>query len=351
MAVKPVNRLAIKVRDKPIRLRRSGEPRINHKDLVVMTVAGQIAHPVSTSSPYRIGQDGIPRILPGTGGVVTNFRIGDRCVGLQADHIEPGVSIKNYMRSSSANKDGENLALNTYACVGNIATVLDGPCKHKKGLVTGKHGGVNHVLIDFPSKVLRALRIGDKIQINAYGVGLRLLDHPTITVWNCDPRLLIKWGVQSKPPSLLVPVTHMIPAGLMGSGLGRNNALRGDYDIQLSNPEINRKLKLNTLRFGDFVAIVDADTRYGRSFQKGFITIGIIVHSDSTVSGHGPGVVTLFSGEGRFIEPVKDLQANLATVMGIKDLPKPTAHPTLLQQESNSTARRLAKKQGLINFQ
>jgi hypothetical protein len=196
--------------------------------------------------------------------------------------------------------------------------------------------------------VLRALRIGDKIQINAYGLGLHLLDHPEITVWNCDPRLLNKWGVQSKPPKLYVPVTHSIPAGLMGSGLGRNNALRGDYDIQLSNPEINRKLKLNTLRFGDFIAIIDADTRYGRSFQKGFITIGIVVHSDSTVSGHGPGVVTLFSGYSHFIEPIKDVQANLAAVMGIKTLPKPTAHQTLLQKDAKSTALQLEKKQGMV---
>lgn len=321
---------------------------MNHKDLVVLTVAGQIAHPVSKPSPYRIGQDGIPRILPGTGGVVPNFRIGDRCVGLQADHIEPGVSLKNYVRSASADKNGENLALNTYACVGNIATVLDGPCKHKEGLVTGKHGGVNHVLIDFPTKVLQQLRVGDKIQINAFGLGLHFLDHPEITVWNCDPRLLGKWGVQSKLPKLYVPVTHIIPAGLMGSGLGRSNALRGDYNIQLSNPEINRKLKLNTLRFGDFVAIIDADTRYGRSFKKGFITVGIVVHSDSTVSGHGPGVVSLFSGDTRFISPQKDIQANLAIVMGIKDLPKPVTHPTLLQKDAKSTALQLEKKARLV---
>jgi hypothetical protein len=139
MAVKLIKNQAVKFRKKPLRFRRTGEPRTNHKDLVVLTVSGQIAHPVSKPSPYRIGQDGIPRILPGTGGVVPNFRIGDRCVGLQADHIEPGVSIKHYARSSGAGKDGENLALNSYACVGNIATVLDGPCKGKKGLVTGKH--------------------------------------------------------------------------------------------------------------------------------------------------------------------------------------------------------------------
>ncbi len=333
MAINSVKEQSINFKGQSLNLRRAGEPKINGADLVVLTVVGQIAHPVSKSSPYRIGQDGIPRILPGTGGIVINYRIGDRCVGLQADHIEPGVSIKNYARSSGADKDGENLALNTYACVGNIATVLDGPCKGKKGLVTGKHGGVNHVLIDFPEQVLRKLRIGDKIQINSYGVGLRLLEHSKITVWNCDPRLLSKWGVQSKLSRLYVPVTHIIPAGLMGSGLGRNNALRGDYDIQLTDPEINRRLKLNTLRFGDFVAIIDADTRYGRSFQQGFVTIGIVVHSDSTVSGHGPGVVTLFSGESKFFKLLQDKLANLAVVMGIKELSSPTAHKTLLQKD------------------
>lgn len=333
MVVKLINQAA-RLRDKPMGFRRFSEPRTNRKDLVILTVAGQIAHPVSKSSPYRIGQDGIPRILPGSGGIVLNFRIGDRCVGLQADHVEPGVSIKNFTRTSGTDKDGGNLALNTYACVGNLATILDGPCKDKKGLVTGKHGGVNHVLIDFPTKVLQQLRIGDKIQINAYGVGLRLADHPAITVWNCDPRLLNKWGVQSKPPQLYVPVSHLIPAGLMGSGLGRNNALRGDCDIQLSNPVINRRLKLDTLRFGDFVAIIDADTRYGRTFKKGFTTIGIVVHSDSTVSGHGPGVVTLFSGESQFITPLRDSQANLAIVMGIRNLPRPTAQKTTLQKDN-----------------
>ena len=81
MAVKSIKNQAVKLRDKPIGFRRPGEPRLNQKDLVVLTVAGQIAHPVSKSSPYRIDRDGIPRILPGTGGIVTNFRIGDRCVG------------------------------------------------------------------------------------------------------------------------------------------------------------------------------------------------------------------------------------------------------------------------------
>ncbi|MFM6059625.1 MAG: DUF4438 domain-containing protein, partial [Microcystis aeruginosa] len=48
--------------------------RINQPDLVMVAVAGQIAHPVGQANPYRIGHDGIPRILPATGGVVLNQR-------------------------------------------------------------------------------------------------------------------------------------------------------------------------------------------------------------------------------------------------------------------------------------
>ena len=72
-------------------------PRLNLRDLVVVTVAGQIAHPVGRA-PYRIGYDGVPRVLPATGGIVLNHRIGDRCVGLAGDHIEPGAALHNNNR-------------------------------------------------------------------------------------------------------------------------------------------------------------------------------------------------------------------------------------------------------------
>jgi hypothetical protein len=54
---------------------------------------GQIAHPVGAGNPYRIGNDGVPRVLPATGGIVLNHRVGDRCVGLMGNHIEPGVAL------------------------------------------------------------------------------------------------------------------------------------------------------------------------------------------------------------------------------------------------------------------
>jgi hypothetical protein len=61
-------------------------------------------------------------------------------------------------------RDGPNNALLTYACVGNSARVISGPATGRLGLVTGKHGGVNHVMVDFPTSVLHRLRIRDRIQ-------------------------------------------------------------------------------------------------------------------------------------------------------------------------------------------
>ena len=70
-------------------------PRTNVSRLVASSVAGQVSHPVVRVSPYRIGRDGVLRLLPGSGGIVLNRRVGDRAVGLAADHMEAGVSIHN----------------------------------------------------------------------------------------------------------------------------------------------------------------------------------------------------------------------------------------------------------------
>jgi hypothetical protein len=317
--------------EKRIMVRKAGVPGQNSGDLVMMTVSGQVAHPIGSASPYRIGHDGVARIIPGSGGVVINHRIGDRCVGLAGDHVEPAVSLHNNKSEIVGSKNAPNLALLTYACVGNVAQVVDGPCNGKLGCVTGKHGGVAHLLIDFPTAVLKRLRIGDPIQIYSCGLGLRLLDHPQVSVFSCSPRLINAWGLRSIPPKLQAPVTHLVPASIMGSGIGKSNAVRGDYDIQLFDSTIRKKYRLDTLRFGDFVAIIHGDTRYGRAYRTGTITIGIIVHSDSTVSGHGPGVMTLLTAGRRYIEPVHDKNANLAFVLGIRKLSPTKSYRPLVQ--------------------
>jgi Domain of unknown function (DUF4438) len=203
--------------------RRDQTPRINHPDLVMVAVAGQIAHPIGRANPYRIGHDGTPRVLPASGGIALNQRIGDRCIGLAGDHIEPGVALHNNQREVVGPRNGPNQPLITYACVGNRAKIISGSCNGKWGLVTGKHGGVDHVLVDFPATILQRLNIGDRIQIYACGLGLRLLDYPNITVSNCSPALLKRWGIREQGNQLQVPVTHLVPATIMGSGLGKNS--------------------------------------------------------------------------------------------------------------------------------
>lgn len=319
--------------------RPSGAPRINAAELIVMTVSGKVAHPTRGKSVYRIGQDGIPRVLPGTGGVVLNHRVGDRCVGLAADHVEPGVSIRNDDSPVTGEKDAYNLALNTYACVGNSVLVLDGPCRDKRGVVTGKHGGVNHVLADFPGSVLTRLRIGDRLQIYAQGVGLRLIDHPGIHVHNCSPRLIRAWGLRDAGRRVRVPVTHLIPAGIMGSGIGRNNTVLGDYDIQLFDQQARRRHGLGSLRIGDMVAIVGADNRFGRAYHQDYLSIGIVVHGDSSVSGHGPGVVTLLTGEARYLEPFRDRHANMALMLRLRRPQAPRSQPTLIDRQRRDAPR------------
>lgn len=309
-----------------------GHLRTNENELVMTTVAGEIAHPADKVDPHRIGQDGGLRILPGIGGIKPNLRIGDLCIGLAGDHLEPGAAIKNYRNAPGKVKDAFNLALNTYSCVGNRAQVISGPCAGARGIVTGKHGGIDHVLLDFPYSVLKRLCIGDKVQIYACGVGLRLLHFPQVTLFNCDPRLLKRWGVRANQGVLNVPVTHRVPARVMGSGLGHGSVQRGDYDIQLFDPAFSRKYRLNSLRFGDFIAIENADVRHGRAFHTGFVTFGVVVHGDSTVSGHGPGVVSLICGPQKQCKALRDAKANLAEVMGIRSAATPRHRATLIQK-------------------
>ncbi|MCF8205104.1 MAG: DUF4438 domain-containing protein [Methylotenera sp.] len=317
----------------------AGGPRLNHDELVAVTVQGQIAHPVGRATPYRIGYDGVPRVLPGTGGIVLNRRIGDLCVGLAGDHIEPGVALHNNSREVIGPRDGPNNALITYACVGNRATVLSGLARGQQGWVTGKHGGVNHVLVDFPTAVLQRLAIGDRIGITSIGQGLRLPQHPRIELMNCAPGLIARWGIAARDGRLYVPITHEVPARLMGSGLGKNTAWRGDYDIQLADRAARERYRLGSLRFGDFVAITDADTRRGPVMREGRVTIGVIVHGDSTVSGHGPGVTPLLTGPAELLRPRHDPNANLAAVLGVRQPVPPQERLTLAERDRRLRCR------------
>ena len=292
--------------------------RTNVEKLVMISVVGEISSPVFWGSPYRISADGVPIVLPGVGGVTYNVRVGDPATGWEADHVEPGVSIQNKEKDERF-PGGANMALNVLACVGNTAVVVSESAKGAEGVVTGKHGGIEHVLVDFPLETLEKLLIGDKILIKAFGVGLKLLDYSDVRVMNLSPQFLEAIDPQPRRDKLEVPVTHVIPAAVMGSGLGANQAHSGDYDIQLFDDNVKKEYGLEDLRLGDLVAIQDADHSYGRIYKQGAITVGIVVHSDCVVSGHGPGVTTLFTSTNGKIVPRIDSDANIARLLKLRD--------------------------------
>jgi len=291
--------------------------RTNADKLVKISVMGEVSSPIFARSAYRISADGKPMVLPGVGGITYNIRVGDLATGWMADHVEPGVSIKNKEKSDRF-PGGANMALNILACVGNEAKVVSGDAKGAKGVVTGKHGGIEHVLVDFPPSVMEKLLIGDKILIKAFGVGLQLLDYPDIKVMNMDPRFLEAIDPQPNGDKLEIPVTHIIPAAVMGSGLGADQTYSGDYDIQLFDKSTVKKYGLEDLRLGDLVAIQNADHSYGRIYREGAISVGIVVHSDCIISGHGPGVTTLFTSSNGKIIPRIDPNANIAKLLKLR---------------------------------
>jgi len=208
----------------------------------------------------------------------------------------------------------------TSACIGNVARVITGPRRGARGIVTGKHAGGNHVLVDFDTRTLCNLNIGDRVQIYSRGLGLDCLDYPDIAVRNCCPGLLRRWNQTPRGSTLEVRVTHVVPAAILGSGLGANAASRGDVDIELLDPVVRRRFDLAALRFGDLVCVRDADSRFGFSWSKGRVSIGVIAHSDSTVSGHGPGVAALLTGPASRFRPVFDRKANIAALFNRRSL-------------------------------
>ncbi|RMG67717.1 MAG: DUF4438 domain-containing protein [Calditrichaeota bacterium] len=276
-----------------------------------MAVVGEISHPTLRKTGYVVTAEGKVAVYPSVGGITYNQRIGDSAVDLMADHVEPGVSIRN--TSPGFGEYSANSALNVLSCVGNRARVISGDAKGAIGYVTGKHGGIDHVMVDFPADVLEKLVIGDRILVEAWGVGLQLTElHPQVLVMNLDPDLLERLPVQrSNDGYLEIGVTHQIPAQVMGSGLGQSSAYSGDYDIQMFDQGVVERLGLNRLRFGDLVAIQDSDASHGWIYREGAITVGVVAHSCSVVSGHGPGVTTLFTSPSGKIRPKIDPEANL----------------------------------------
>jgi len=281
----------------------------------MLSVLGAISHPrVQLKNPYLVDPAGGIHVLPGTGGITYNVAVGDSAFAVVGDHVEPGVSIT----LDEGERGGQSLgALSVLTCIGNEARVTSGAAANARGVVTGKHGGVEHVLIDFPRATLEKLAIGDHVQIKAFGQGLALDDLPDVQVMNLDPDLLQKMGIVRGKGGLVVPVTHVIPSSIMGSGIGSRHSWSGDYDIQCAVEGAIERHKLHDLRLGDVIAIRDADCRFGRSIRMGALSIGVVVHASCVLSGHGPGVTVVMTTVKKVIAPKITRGANIARYLGL----------------------------------
>ena len=272
--------------------------------LPIQSVQGKIYHPV-LGCPYIAGRDGSARILTTSGGIVYNVKLGDNCMKWAADHLEPGVSLKNDTKE-------ENEALNLFACIGNEASAVSGEAKGAKGFVTGKHGGIDHVLVYFPHNDLLKMAVEDSVLIKAVGQGLAIDGFPDVLCCNVAPDLLIKLGIEEKNGLLEIPVAFEIPPELTGSGIGSITSFSGDFDITTGDRQAVESLNLQELRFGDIVLVRDLDSSYGHEYVKGAVTIGVVVHGDSVGLGHGPGVTAILTCKRGKIKGRLTQDANIA---------------------------------------
>ncbi|MBD3287129.1 DUF4438 domain-containing protein [candidate division WOR-3 bacterium] len=286
----------------------------NSNRVVKLSVQGKVAYP-SGSRRFNVDADGRPFIAPSIGGISYNVKVGDPAFGWAGDHVEPGVST---LVDEEKRYNFATTSYHFYSCVGNEAIVVSGDAKKKRGVVTGHHGGAEHVMIDFADEVLEKLTMEDKFLVRGWGQGLELVDYPDIHLTNLDPNLLGKIKIKETGDGRIeVPVAAVVPGHLMGSGVGSLSMGTGDYDIMTTDREEIAELGLDKMLFGDFVAITDHDNTYGRSWRRGAVTIGVIIHSDCYLAGHGPGVTTLISSAKPLIIPRIDKRANIAKILKI----------------------------------
>ena len=285
----------------------------NVTQLVKISVLGEIANPAMPglpASPYLVSADGEPMIVPAFGGIVYNVKLGDRALGWAGELIQPGVSIK-----ASGNA---NTALGVFACLGNKARVVSGAASGATGMVTGKSGRfAEHVICHFDDAVLEKMAPGDKVQVQAHGVGLQLAEFPDIQFKSCSPALLEALSPDvSGEGKLVVPVKGVVPSVLAGAGAGLGSE-NGALNLQTSDPVLFAEAGLADLRFGDLVAVADWDSRYGHGYLRGAMAIGVVCQGGSFRSGYGPGIAVIMTSKAPVIQPVVTGGANIRELLQI----------------------------------
>jgi hypothetical protein len=167
------------------------------------------------------------------------------------------------------------------------------------------------MLADFDPEAMDRLCVDDWVLVKARGRGLRFTDYPEIHVTNASPEFIESLDIRDLGDGIEVPVVGEIPSYIMGSGLELNSDFV-DQDMMSGDRERLAELGIDNLRLGDLVAVPQMDHRYGRGYAEDVATIGIIIHGDSILTGHGAGVQTLISGKVDQIRWRVDPSANLA---------------------------------------
>ena len=280
----------------------------NSDQLVELAVAGEVSQPGYRYPGYSPDNEGTARVLPGMAGVLYNIRVGDPAFGWAGDHVEPGVSV------ASGNLEID-FALHYLSCIGNKAVVTSGEARGAEGVVTGEHA---RILIDFGPDANELLCVGDSIQVRAKGRGLELSDYPHIQLKKVSPELLESIPIEVVDDKIRVPVAMELPVEIMGSGAELNSEYV-DQDLMSGDRALMTELGIDQMKLGDLVAINHADHRYGRGYRAGAVSIGLCIHGDSIMTGHGPGILTLMTCAEAGLEWTLAKNANIASYLGIRE--------------------------------
>lgn len=274
-------------------------PVATNADRLVRTRLKAVVQPASANQIVR--PDGAFAILPGQGGVVTGIGLGDVAGKWAGDHVEPGASLGHADPQA-------NHAIRFLSCVGNSVEVLDGAAAGARGLVFGKHGAV---LAIFAPEALARIAPGDGVAIDARGIGLADDEFPDVTCHSCSPALFTALALKTGA-RLRIAVAAILPSVAAAAGIGMPAAMF-NMDLHTSSPPVAETAK--GLRFGDIVAVMDQDHRFGRQYRKGWAMVGIVSHGTATAGGHGLGLMTLLTAPAeRFDFQVSDT-AQLAKLL------------------------------------
>lgn len=283
-----------------------------NKDRLIVTAVQAVVHPAG-SWGYSPKYDGRTSHRLGTASINYTVSLGDSTYGwANADHVEPDVTVQG-----RDNERASECAVAILACIGNEAKVISGEAKGAEGIYIGRHAGADD-LVWFPKDVVEKLTIGDKVQVKAKGVGLKIEGFDDVRINKLSPEVLEKIVLKIEDNQLVVPVVMEIPGHIMGSGIGFPFIESLDYDIQTTDPKTVEEYSLKKLRLGDLVAIMDHYDFYGTGRYKGAVTIGVCIHGFSESAGHGPGLNPVLSSLPGRIKTVIDPYANIAYYLGIR---------------------------------